>query len=137
MNFIMHTKLHILNRGKKPTFLDSRRQEVLDITLCTRGLVGLVRDWRASSEHSGLDHRQVHFTMDQIQIEKKWSCNPRFTNWTGYRTDLGSQLKKAPNIVYSKEDFEMASHKRLLKNKLPSYAEELLDQCSLVEQRAS
>ena len=77
MDFIMRTRLHILNRGKEPAFLNSRRQEVLDITLCMRGLVGLVRDWRVSSELNGLDHRQVHFTLDHIQIEKKWGRNLR------------------------------------------------------------
>ena len=80
LDFIMRTGLQILNRGKEPTFLDSRRQEVLDITICTRGLVGLVRDWRVSSEPSGSDHRQIRFTLDQIQIEKKWGRNPRQTN---------------------------------------------------------
>jgi hypothetical protein len=40
----MRTGLLMLNRGKKPTFVDSRRQEVLDITIGTRGLVGLARD---------------------------------------------------------------------------------------------
>ena len=89
--------------------MDSRKQEVLDITICTTGLVGLVRDWRVSSEPSGLDHRQIRFTLDQIQIEKKWGRNPRLTNWTGYKADLESQLKKAPNRFYSNEDLEMSS----------------------------
>ena len=52
------------------------------IIQCTRGLVGLVRDWRVSSELSGSDHRQIRFTLDQIQTEKKWSRNPRLTNWS-------------------------------------------------------
>jgi hypothetical protein len=37
LDFIMHNKLHILNRGRQPTFLDSRRQEVLDVTLRSKG----------------------------------------------------------------------------------------------------
>jgi hypothetical protein len=108
LDFIMRNRLKILNRGKTPTFLDSRRQEVLDITICTRGSVGLVRDWRIASEPSGSDHRQIRFTLDQIQIEKKWDRNPRQTNWAGYKADLESQLKKAPNRFYSKEDLEIA-----------------------------
>jgi hypothetical protein len=36
LDFILCTQLHILIR-REPTFLDSRRQKVLDITLCTRG----------------------------------------------------------------------------------------------------
>ena len=71
--------------------------------------MGLVRDWRVSSEPSGSDHRQIRFTLDQIQIEKMWGCNPRLTNWMGYKADLENQLKKAPNEFYSKEDLKMAS----------------------------
>jgi hypothetical protein len=100
---------HILNGGKEPTFLDSRRQEVSDITMFTRGLTGLAREWRVSSEPSESDHRQICCTLDQIQIEKKWGCNPRLTIWTSYRADLESQLKKDPNRFYSNEDLEMVS----------------------------
>jgi len=39
---VMETGLTILNRGSKPTFMDCRRQEVIDITLCSRGVAGLV-----------------------------------------------------------------------------------------------
>ena len=102
LDFIVCTKLHILNRGKEPTSLDSRSHKVLDITFCTRSLVGLVRDWRVSSKPSGSGHRQICSTMDQIQIEKKWGHNHRLTNWTGYRAGLNSQLKKALNRLYSK-----------------------------------
>jgi hypothetical protein len=83
LDFIMRTGLQILNRGKEPTFVDSRKQEVLDIKICTRGLVGLVRDWMVSSEPSGSDHRQILYTLNQNQIEMKWGRNPRQTNWTG------------------------------------------------------
>jgi hypothetical protein len=43
------------------------------------------------------------------QIEKKWGRNPRLTNWTDYRTDLESHLKKSSNRFYSKKDLEMES----------------------------
>lgn len=70
--FIMCSKLHILNTGKEPTFLDSRKQKVLDVTLCTDGLTSLVRDWRVSCESSGSDRGQICFALNQIQREKEW-----------------------------------------------------------------
>jgi hypothetical protein len=70
---------------------------------------GLVRDWRVASEPSGSDHKQICYTLDQIQIEKKCGHNPRQTNWAGYKADLESQLKKTPTRFYSKEVLEMAS----------------------------
>jgi hypothetical protein len=57
----------------------------------------------------GSDHRQIRYTLNQIQIEKKWGRNPRLINWTGYKADLESQLKKAPKRFYFKEDLEMVS----------------------------
>jgi hypothetical protein len=38
-------QLHMLNKGSEPTCLDSRRQEMLDITICTRDLSNFVREW--------------------------------------------------------------------------------------------
>ncbi|XP_018399991.1 PREDICTED: uncharacterized protein LOC108777564 [Cyphomyrmex costatus] len=55
--FIMDASLMILNRGTVPTFMDCRRQEVLDITISTGRVADLVRDWRVSGEPSGSDHR--------------------------------------------------------------------------------
>ncbi|XP_020296447.1 uncharacterized protein LOC109861284 [Pseudomyrmex gracilis] len=41
-DYLMGIGLTILNRGNEPTFLDSRRQEVIDITVCTERVAGLV-----------------------------------------------------------------------------------------------
>jgi hypothetical protein len=66
LDFIMGAEMYILNTGTEPTFLDSRRQEVTDITICIHGVTNLVKDWRVSSEPSGSDHRQIFFTLYQI-----------------------------------------------------------------------
>jgi len=55
-DFLCGTHLLILNRGIEPTFLDSKRQEVIDITMGTKGVASLIRDWRVSKEPSGSDH---------------------------------------------------------------------------------
>jgi len=107
-NFVMETGLTILNRGSEPTFMDCRRQEVIDITLCSRGAAGLVRDWRVSSEPSGSDHRQVHFNLEHTE-EAIWGRNPRHTNWMSYRSDLEAILKKAPSRFHTAENLEVAA----------------------------
>jgi hypothetical protein len=71
LDFIMGTEMHILNTGTEPTFLNSRRQEVIDITNGIQSVTNLVRDWRVSSEPSGSDHRQICFTLHQIQLKEK------------------------------------------------------------------
>jgi len=107
-DFVMETGLIILNRGAEPTFMDCRRQEVIDITLCSRGVAGLVGDWRVSSEPSGSDHRQVHFNLEHTE-EAIWGRNPRHTNWMSYRSDLEAILKKAPSRFHTAENLEVAA----------------------------
>ncbi|KOC70414.1 hypothetical protein WH47_02917 [Habropoda laboriosa] len=51
------SEMMVLNRGTEPTFMDSRRQEVIDITISSEGMAGLVRNWRISTEPSGSVHR--------------------------------------------------------------------------------
>ncbi|XP_029175237.1 uncharacterized protein LOC114943717 [Nylanderia fulva] len=101
-------ELYILNRGTEPTFLDSRRQEVIDITIRSGGILDLLRGWRVSDEPSESDHRQVRFTMEQVQSQGLWMRNPRKTNWRGYEEDLKSRLKEAPTRFYTKENLETA-----------------------------
>jgi hypothetical protein len=52
LDFIMGTEMHMLNRGTEHTLLDSIRQEVTDIVICTLGVMYLVTDWSVSSEPS-------------------------------------------------------------------------------------
>jgi len=80
-DFIMETGLTILNRGSEHTFMDCRRQEVIDITVCSEGGVDVVRDWRISNEPSCSDHRQMRFNFEYME-EVKWGRNPRYTNRT-------------------------------------------------------
>lgn len=88
LEFVLDNKLHILNRRNKLTFVDSRRQEVIDITICLRGIVDLVTDCRVSNKPSGSDHRQVHYILQQIELKKIWARNPRNTDWENYRVDF-------------------------------------------------
>ena len=105
LDFIMGNELHILNKGTEPSFLDSGRQEVMDITICMKHVMNLVRDWRVFSEPSGSDHRHLK----AIQLKEKLGHNSRQTDWMGYRPDLQSQLCKAPSRFHTKENLEVAS----------------------------
>jgi len=58
-DFFMSTGLIILNRETELTFMDCRRQKVIDITICSRRLIDLVGNWRVFGELSGSDHRYI------------------------------------------------------------------------------
>lgn len=107
-DFILGNELTILNRGTEPTFMDSRRQEVLDITVCTKEVADLVEDWRVSDEPSGSDHRQIRLTL-RHSVEIQWARNPRKTNWEGFDRDLGIMLTKVPNRFHAKDQLETAA----------------------------
>ncbi|XP_020298476.1 uncharacterized protein LOC109862754 [Pseudomyrmex gracilis] len=106
--FLMGTGLTILNRGTEPTFQDSRRRKVIDITVSTEKVAGLVRDWRVSNEPSGSDHRQIRLTL-QHSPPISWACNPRKTNWNGFRAYLKARLAGAPTSYRSKNNLEDAA----------------------------
>ncbi|XP_046142185.1 uncharacterized protein LOC123987908 [Osmia bicornis bicornis] len=106
--FLISTELFILNRGTKPTFMDFRRQEVIDITISSQGLVDLVRDWRVSNEPSGSDHRLIRFSL-QLKVATTWTRNPRRTNWDGYRADLDATIKNIPTKFHTRKDLETSA----------------------------
>jgi len=74
-NFVMEKGL-ILNRGTRPTFKDSKREKVIDITISTEGVAGMVENWRVLNKPSGSDHSRILFTLRHISKEK-WIHNPK------------------------------------------------------------
>lgn len=72
--FIMRAGLTILNRESELTFMDCRRQEVIDIIVCTEGMTSLMGDWRVSDESLGSDYRQIRYVL-------------KHTDWESYRTE--------------------------------------------------
>lgn len=45
--------------------MDARRQEIIDITICTKSVSELIGDWRILDEPSGSDHKQICFILRQ------------------------------------------------------------------------
>ena len=64
MEYMVSTKLNILNKDNKPTFLKVRRTQVIDLTLGTTLVGNLVSDWNVSSKESLSDHRYTGFKIE-------------------------------------------------------------------------
>ena len=62
VDFLNSSNLEILNRGSEPTFCSGGRQEVIDITLGSYGLLESNAGWKVSIEPSLSDHRHILFT---------------------------------------------------------------------------
>ena len=79
-NYIMANGLDIINRGNKPTFVTSNRQEVIDITIATLYIGNLMKDWHVTEEVSCSGHSYIRFTVMGIDHTVVTFCNPRRTN---------------------------------------------------------
>ena len=93
LEYLNTTDLEILNQGTTPTFVTSRRQEVIDLTLGTFSIVSKVRDWKVSDEPSLSDHRRIIFKLGLTHNTglSKFRI-PRTTDWAKYTEALGQNL---------------------------------------------
>jgi hypothetical protein len=98
VEFLNSTNLDILNRGNEPTFCNSRRVEVLDITLGSCELQERIKDWEVSSEPSLSDHRHIMFKLVG-SVPASFFRDPRSTNWDSFREDL----EQGPKTVVKDE----------------------------------
>ncbi|XP_029054595.1 uncharacterized protein LOC114881878 [Osmia bicornis bicornis] len=95
LEYLAITDLEILNRGSSPTFVTSRRQEVLDITLGSAKADQAIRAWRVEYEATLSDHRLITFKLmtDSDLRASETYRNPRATCWPQYRESLEGQLR--------------------------------------------
>jgi len=56
--------LVILNRGSEPIFMNFRKQEVIDIIICSEKVAGT---GLKSVQRSGSDHRRVRFSLKHME----------------------------------------------------------------------
>ena len=77
MEYMVSTKLNILNKGNEPTFLNVRRRQVIDLTLGTTLIGNLVSDLHVSSEESLSDHRYICFKIESQVFETVIYRNPQ------------------------------------------------------------
>jgi len=71
-DFILNSNLFLCNRGNVPTFITKICQPIIDLTLVSDSLVGAVKDWAASDEHSFSDHR---FVETILSLDMATSCS--------------------------------------------------------------
>jgi hypothetical protein len=63
LQFLVCNNLYICNEGNRPTFVTRARREVIDITVCSEGMLGVIDGWHVSQEASLSDHRYIRFNL--------------------------------------------------------------------------
>jgi len=102
LEFLSCLKLEILNRGNEPTFCNVSRQEVIDITLGSYGLLESIIRWEVSREPSLSDHKHILFTL-RGSTPALLIRNTRGTNWGSFREDLRDKLERGPKLSMDDE----------------------------------
>lgn len=98
LEFIAATRLVILNEGNSPTFITRVRREVLDATFCTPYLANFIKGWRVDGEPSLADHQHIRFEIEGSEVLSREYRDPRKTDWTSFRRDLGEAVHEITHI---------------------------------------
>ena len=93
MEYLSSTNLEILNVGNNPTFVRSDREEVIDITLCSRVISQEMSNWHVPNEESLSDHRFIYFEHLGEFLNSLTFRNPRSTNWDLYQENLATRFQ--------------------------------------------
>ena len=106
LKYLVTTGMDILNKGTKPTFVVSRRQEVIDISLASSNVAPYIVGWRVSDEESLSDHRYIQFQVKSEPIELSPWRNLRSTQWDAYYADLEKNLAGRLCTIKTTDDIE-------------------------------
>ncbi|XP_043464492.1 uncharacterized protein LOC122499952 [Leptopilina heterotoma] len=111
LEYLIGTNLDILNTGSTPTFSNAIRQEVIDITLCSKSIGNKVRRWKVSNEPSLSDHSQIVFEVESaVRSKTKWIRNPRRTDWASYISELRRSLSGLPGKIRDYQTLDEAAN---------------------------
>ena len=97
VEFLNSSNLEILNQDNKPTFCSGSRQEVIDITLGSFGLLESITEWEVSLEPSLSDHRYILFIL-WGSVPVLLIRNPRVTNLGSFWGGLKEKLERSPEM---------------------------------------
>ncbi|XP_037943763.1 uncharacterized protein LOC119676591 [Teleopsis dalmanni] len=111
-DFILAGNLVIANIGREPTFMNSIRREVLDITMISEHFSYFITKWSVSQDCSFSDHRYINFDLNFVENpEMNRSSKPinrKRTVWPIFRANLESNLQLDPPTILNCSDIDRA-----------------------------
>ena len=116
LEYLNGTSLEIMNQGSEPTYVSSRGQSWIDLTLASIEISNNIVDWHVSNDLSMSDHRLVYFKILEVEIPPVVYRNPRSTDIATFNSKLSllldnldipktceteSQVEKAYDLLYN------------------------------------
>nr|XP_024218516.1 uncharacterized protein LOC112211299 [Halyomorpha halys] len=99
LEYLLGHALEVLNRGSKATFVNRVRAEVIDVTVATRRVGPMIKNWHFSDEESCSDHWYIRYDLTTWDMTKSVYRNPKLTNWDTYCTQLQEEVKSCPGTI--------------------------------------
>jgi ribonuclease HI len=96
--FLASSDLHVVNRGHKPTFVVSRRSEVIDVTFASSSILHRIQKWWVDDEESSSDHRYIKAIIQLGPPDPMFCRNRRRTDWCLYTAELRTELAKLNSV---------------------------------------
>jgi len=96
-DFILNSNLFFCNRGNVPTFKPNTCQTIIDLTLVSDSLVGAVKNWAVSDEHSFSDYRFIEPILSVDSPLPVSFAIPRQADWYRYKEVLTNILPMEPS----------------------------------------
>jgi hypothetical protein len=93
-DFLATNDLVLKNVGNAPTFVPSRYQTIIYITVVNRKLEDHIADWAVNGAESESDHKHIEYTLDFESTRTIESRNYRKANWVLFRALLARATKK-------------------------------------------
>ena len=95
LDYLMTTNMHICNIGNRPTFKNVIREEVLDITLASTGIMDKIENWKVSEEETFSDHNLIEYELNLTQQSQTEEFrNVKKTRWSQYQHELTKKVEE-------------------------------------------
>ncbi|XP_014280334.1 uncharacterized protein [Halyomorpha halys] len=99
LEYLLGHDLEVLNKGSKATFVNRVRAEVIDVTVATRQVGPMIKNWHVSDEVSCSDNRYIRYDLTICDMTETVYRNPKMTNWATYCTQLEEVVKSCPGTI--------------------------------------
>ncbi len=100
---ILTLNMNVMNSGHRPTFVSSRAESIIDVTMVNASALALLDldNWRVDQSMTLSDHKYILFSIGNLMPVREKFRNLKKVNWDDFRMAL--DVSNLPREVYSYE----------------------------------
>ena len=101
--WLILNNLAVVNTGYEPTFVTSRAETIIDITLVSEPILGDISNWFVNKSYQFSDHRRLEFTLNFSSTNIVYTRNYKTANWQKFRTLLNAAKPWNPPLGWTRQ----------------------------------